>query len=98
VTIENIDKHCTIIIEDQGPGIPENLREKIFDMFFVIADGDKKKHNTGMGLAICRGMIGAHGGSVKALEGANHKGTRFCVELPIDTLPTMSSANEELNT
>lgn len=95
VAITDSEKLCTITIEDKGPGIPEDLREKIFDMFFVAAEGDKKKQNTGMGLAICRGMIGAHGGSVQAMEGTKHIGTRFVVELPLDVPPTTSPTNEE---
>lgn len=94
VTISATNNRCTIAIEDRGPGIPDDLREKIFDMFFVVADGDKKKQNTGMGLAICRGMIGAHGGHVQAMSGANRQGTRFVVELPMDPSPPFS-ANEE---
>lgn len=97
VTITTSDKYCAITIDDKGPGIPEQLREKIFDMFFVVADGDKKKQNTGMGLAICRGMIGAHGGSVQAMAGANHEGTRFLVELPLDVPRSESSTHEESN-
>lgn len=95
VTITASDKRCTIAIEDRGPGIPEDLREQIFDMFFVVAEGDKKKQNTGMGLAICRGMVGAHGGSVEAMARTKHKGTRFVVELPLDVPPTASPTNEE---
>ncbi|MAG68297.1 MAG: sensor histidine kinase [Pseudomonadales bacterium] len=95
VAIKTSDKRCTIAIEDRGPGIPQALREKIFDMFFVVADGDKKKQNTGMGLAICRGMIGAHGGSVQATEGTKHQGTRFVVELPLDVPLTASPSDQE---
>lgn len=95
VAISVVDSRCRIVIGDQGPGIPEALREKIFDMFFVVADGDKKTQNTGMGLAICRGMIGAHGGSVQAMEGSEHKGTKFVVELPLDVPPGTSQTNEE---
>ena len=74
---------CRIEIEDSGPGIPEPLREKVFDMFYVVADGDSKRHNTGMGLAICRGMIGAHGGTVKATAARVGSGSRFIVDLPL---------------
>lgn len=95
VTVTTHKGKCTLAIEDKGPGIPEDLREQIFDMFFVVADGDKKKQNTGMGLAICRGMIGAHGGSVYALEGTGHKGTKFVVELPFDEPPARNSTLEE---
>lgn len=86
---------CSIAIEDKGPGIPEDVREKIFDMFFVVSEGDKKKQNTGMGLAICRGMIGAHGGSVHAMEGTGHIGTKFVVELPFDTPVSSNKSTAE---
>ncbi|MGR9108852.1 MAG: DUF4118 domain-containing protein, partial [Gammaproteobacteria bacterium] len=84
VSVKLQDGACVISIEDRGPGIPESLREQIFDMFYVVSGGDRKKQSTGMGLAICRGMIGAHGGTVRAKEGAGHRGTRIVVELPID--------------
>lgn len=77
-------KTCRIIIEDKGPGIPENEQEQIFNMFYIVSDGDKKSKSTGMGLAICRGMIGAHGGTVNASNGSGGKGTRFVVELPLE--------------
>ncbi|WP_323844546.1 sensor histidine kinase [Microbulbifer magnicolonia] len=75
---------CVIEIEDRGPGIPEALREQVFDMFYAVAEGDKKAQSTGMGLAICRGMIGAHGGTVRALAGTQGRGTRIVVKLPVD--------------
>lgn len=83
VSVSHQSKICHIEIEDSGPGIPESLREKVFDMFYVVADGDSKRHNTGMGLAICRGMIGAHGGTVKATSARVGSGSRFIVELPL---------------
>ncbi len=83
VSVSHQGKICHIEIEDSGPGIPESLREKVFDMFYVVADGDSKRHNTGMGLAICRGMIGAHGGTVKATSARVGSGSRFIVELPL---------------
>ena len=76
--------NCLINIEDRGPGIPVSLREKIFDMFYAVSDGDHKHQNTGMGLAICRGMIVAHGGKVSAHAGSDNTGTRFVIELPMD--------------
>lgn len=84
IWVEQRDNSCLINIEDKGPGIPESLREKIFDMFYAVADGDQKTQNTGMGLAICRGMIAAHGGKVTAHAGRDKTGTRFIIELPID--------------
>lgn len=73
---------CRIAVEDRGPGIPDALLERVFDMFYVIAEGDHGKHGTGVGLAICRGMIAAHSGRVWA-EAREGGGSRFVIELPL---------------
>jgi K+-sensing histidine kinase KdpD len=86
---------CVIAIEDRGPGIPDDLRERIFDMFYVVADGDTKRQGTGMGLAICRGMIAAHRGVVRVETGADGIGTRMVVELPIESPHNGDSGEEE---
>jgi K+-sensing histidine kinase KdpD len=64
-----------IAIEDRGQGIPEDLRERVFDKFFrATRDGDAggggRPAGTGMGLAIARGIVEAHGGRIWA-EGRN---------------------------
>ncbi|MBV1840882.1 sensor histidine kinase [Photobacterium ganghwense] len=84
IVMETTPERCRIAIEDKGPGIPKASQEQIFNMFYVVADGDQKKQNTGMGLAICRGMISAHGGKVRATDGSQGQGTRIEVELPLD--------------
>lgn len=69
---------------DQGPGIPVSEREVIFDMFYTARQGDRgKNQGTGLGLTICRGMIGAHHGSVTALPGPEERGTCMRISLPI---------------
>ncbi|MGM0629894.1 MAG: ATP-binding protein [Pseudomonadota bacterium] len=83
VEVGKRNTNCIIAIEDRGPGIPEDQRDKIFDMFYIVSDGDKKKQNTGMGLAICKGMIGAHGGDVAAMPARGDNGTRFEILLPL---------------
>jgi len=95
IRVEPRGDRCLIEIEDRGPGIPEALREQVFDMFYVVSEGDQRKQSTGMGLAICRGMIGAHGGSVRAMEGARHRGTRIDVELPVE-FPSEPDQDPEL--
>lgn len=97
IQVSQHSDQCCIEIEDQGPGIPAADREKVFDMFYIVADGDSKKHNTGMGLAICRGMIGAHGGSVRAEQARSGQGSCFIVELPLpknDALPNVTTNSE----
>ncbi len=71
-----------IDVIDRGPGIPEDERARIFDMFYSVSRGDRAPQGTGLGLAICRGMIGAHGGSVEALPG-DGVGTTIRITLPL---------------
>jgi two-component system sensor histidine kinase KdpD len=75
-----------IDVIDRGPGIPEEERARIFDMFYSVAHGDRAPQGTGLGLAICRGMIGAHGGSVEALPG-DGVGTTIRISLPLPASP-----------
>ncbi len=49
---------------DEGQGIDESERDKVFKMFHTADKGDRRVAGSGLGLAICKGMIGAHGGSV----------------------------------
>jgi len=82
-----------INICDGGPGIPENDREKIFDMFYTVRQGDMGTlHGTGLGLAICRGMIAAHGGDVTAHDGHNNHGTCMRITLPVIRPDELSTA------
>lgn len=73
-------------VSDRGPGIPEDERARIFDMFYSVSRGDRGGKGTGLGLAICRGMIGAHGGSVEALPHSGG-GTTIRISLPLPPPP-----------
>lgn len=75
-------------VEDDGPGVPEDLRDRVFDKFFrATRDGDvaKQPSGTGMGLAIAKGIVEAHGGSIAIESAAQNKGTRVVFTLPIGT-------------
>lgn len=72
-----------IDISDEGPGIPPELREQVFELFFSARKGDTGQGGSGLGLAIAKGMITAHGGRIRALAGANNYGTRMRIMLPI---------------
>ena len=71
-----------IDVHDRGPGIPEDERRRIFDMFYSVERGDRGRQGTGLGLAITQGMVGAHGGRVEALPGADGRGTTIRIVLP----------------
>jgi two-component system, NtrC family, sensor histidine kinase PilS len=66
----------TIKVTDNGPGVPEHLREKIFEPFFTT-----RENGTGLGLAIVRQIIESHGGRITV--GDHHpRGCRFTILLP----------------
>lgn len=74
-----------LTIEDQGPGIPLELRARVFDKFFrAMRNGDLSGHKpgTGMGLAIAKGIVEAHGGRISIEDADGSTGTRVVVLLP----------------
>ncbi len=79
----------TVAIEDQGPGIPENKRETIFERFYTERpEGEKFGIHSGLGLSISRQIVEAHSGTLRAenLTGEDGKvgGARFTVRLPCE--------------
>lgn len=70
------DREVAIIVEDTGPGIPENQRATIFSPFFTT-----KSEGTGLGLAVAKDIAHAHGGDV-VLEAEAERGARFVLTLP----------------
>ncbi len=86
IAVHGAGERLLIDVADRGPGIPEEERARIFDMFYSVARGDRAPQGTGLGLAICRGMIGAHGGSVEALPG-DGAGTTIRINLPLPPPP-----------
>ena len=74
-------EHVVVTIADTGTGIPDAIREKIFDPVFTTKEVGK---GTGQGLAIARGVVvDKHGGTI-AVESETGKGTTFHLRLPID--------------
>ncbi|MGD9039201.1 MAG: PAS domain S-box protein [Desulfobacteraceae bacterium] len=68
-----------IRVSDTGPGIPQDLREKIFEIFFTTKPAGK---GTGLGLTITKNIIKLHGGDVR-IETPPEGGTTFIIELPL---------------
>ena len=68
-------------VADNGPGIPERLRERIFEPFFSTKTGST--HNAGLGLAICRETMLSLGGEI-AVASETGRGTTFTLRFPIE--------------
>jgi two-component system sensor histidine kinase KdpD len=85
------DSEVFFAVADEGPGIPEEEREKIFDMFYTAARGDRGGQGTGLGLAICQGMVGAHGGRISVADGIEGRGTCITLHLPLQAQPAFEN-------
>ena len=85
------EQEILFAVSDEGPGIPEEDRAKIFDMFYTAARGDRGGQGTGLGLAICQGMVGAHGGRISVADGIDGRGTCITLHLPLQAQPGMDS-------
>lgn len=76
-----------IAVEDEGPGIPLHLRENVFDKFFSTTQpriqGLGRPAGIGLGLAIARGIVSAHGGEIRVADGAEGKGARLVFTVPV---------------
>jgi len=75
------DNKVLIHIQDTGAGIPEEIRDKIFEAFFTTK---QKVKGVGLGLSVCYGIIKDHGGEIK-VESEVDKGTSFKIHLPISS-------------
>tara|TARA_R110001583_G_scaffold169301_1_gene322162 strand:+ start:8868 stop:10364 length:1497 start_codon:yes stop_codon:yes gene_type:complete len=80
---QQADGLLLIDVHDQGPGIPQESWDSIFDMFFTFSHGDQYPGGAGLGLAICRGILGAHGGSVQVVASSPHTGTTIRLSIPL---------------
>lgn len=75
--VEADPQQLTLVLEDNGPGVPGDLQEQIFDPFFTT-----RANGTGLGLAVVRAVITAHHGTVE-LDPSYTLGARFVVRLPV---------------
>jgi two-component system CheB/CheR fusion protein len=77
VSVSTRDAFCEVSVADQGPGIPQELRDKIFDPFFTT-----KHRGTGLGLPVARRTVEMHGGTMR-FECPSQGGTVMTVSLPL---------------
>ncbi len=73
------ERFVTLSVEDEGPGVPVALRSRLFEPFVTTKEVGE---GTGLGLAVCRGLVTAVGGAI-GLDAAHERGARFVVRLPV---------------
>ncbi|MEI6559376.1 MAG: sensor histidine kinase KdpD, partial [Rhodospirillaceae bacterium] len=88
-------RRVLVSVIDQGPGIPGDERERVFDMFYRVKTTGQQTMGTGLGLAICRGIVEAHGGTVTASTNEQGHGTEITVGLPVAEAPPLPSHLDE---
>ncbi|MFN0244227.1 MAG: ATP-binding protein [Planctomycetota bacterium] len=82
VTIRDDTTHTAVVVSDTGPGIPDEMREAVFQRFFRLRSNSRSGDDgAGLGLAIVRGISRAHGGDVVVEANAPH-GARLVLTLP----------------
>ena len=80
ITTEKKEKEVIITVKDNGPGIPDSIKEKIFQPFFTTKPAGK---GTGLGLSLSYDIIKAHGGELQ-VESTVGLGTSFIIHLPVE--------------
>jgi signal transduction histidine kinase len=78
VRVRPAGKRARIEVEDTGPGVPPEMRERIFEPFVTTKDVGE---GTGLGLAVCRGVVEAAGGTI-AVDPSYTRGARIVIDLP----------------
>jgi signal transduction histidine kinase len=92
ITTEHCGQNARIVLQDNGPGIPEANLSKVFDPFFTTKDVGK---GTGLGLSLCYGIIKEHGGTVTVRSKPN-QGATFIIELPLAAAPAPVEVIEKI--
>jgi PAS domain S-box-containing protein len=80
VRVEDVGRYCVFTISDDGPGIPPAAQERVFRIFQTLASGTAE--HSGIGLALSKRLVEAHGGWLKLESAAGVRGTAFHVWWP----------------
>jgi len=78
---------CRILVEDDGPGLPQSVMEQVFDPYYTTKPG-----GTGLGLSITRGIVEEHGATIE-LQSTEGKGCRVIIVVPLEQKLSRSGAN-----
>jgi NtrC-family two-component system sensor histidine kinase KinB len=81
----DVEKHggrLRLAVTDSGSGVPEALRERVFEKYFRVDPTHPNRRGSGIGLYVSRQIVEAHGGSIRCEAGPEGKGARLVLEMP----------------
>jgi two-component system sensor kinase FixL len=85
ISVAPVNGTCRVVFQDEGPGIPQEIRSKIFTPFFTT-----KSRGTGLGLATAKRLVEAHGGTIE-IDCPPGGGTVVTIALPTAATPALSN-------
>lgn len=88
ISITKNNNNVCISIKDNGPGIPRELQDQIFDPFYTT-----RTQGTGLGLAVVKAVTKAHGGNIE-LKSKPYKGSEFILTMPLDNKQKKKNINQ----
>ena len=94
ITASERGDEIAISVFDNGPGVPDDLRERIFERFYQADVSHSGDEGTGLGLAICKHIIEAHGGRIQAEGNGQGRGGNFLFTLIKADSAFSAQANE----
>lgn len=95
IDAETDDSYVTFSVTDEGVGISEDMGHRIFNMFYRGEDAAKRSPGSGLGLAVCRSVVGAHGGRIW-VESEIGKGATFKFTIPLTPIKKIKTKPENL--
>lgn len=85
------DGRVSLTVTDEGPGLPEEDTNRIFDKFYRAKTVDRHVAGTGLGLAVARGFVESMGGTLTASDREDRSGAVFCLTLDAETAESIVS-------
>jgi len=82
-------RQVELTVSDEGPGIPPEDLERVFEMFHRVDKGDRQRAGTGLGLSICRGFVEVLGGTIRASNRTDRSGAVFTITFPESVFTAM---------
>ncbi len=89
ISARRVGSEIEVAVADRGPGIPPESLPRLFDAFYRAPDGHRSVKGSGLGLAVAKGLVEAHGGRIRA-ENRSGEGARFVFTLPFRDAPAVA--------